>query len=442
MSTPITLTVGGLTLTYNTGHLGTDHGMLFQEQDRQRRRHPYVNHDYYEQHPEEDVVQSEMCFVRTLGSMVPRLELLGHTLNVVEGEYDKQVALDRERYAGDEEDDGRAARPERLTFEQFVTFIRAHAVRDLQDDFDQGYEEAHVEGRGRFANDPAGALLPAGDYDRDKGGYSERSHFGNLIGFLHPYSILRILAENPLNLDLEVVWDYGNFVDAGWAENEDFVANARRRQTYLVATEGTSDTHILKRAFALLRPDIEDFFRFIDVEDRHPFSGTGNLSKFAEGLVKIDVHNRVVFLFDNDAEGVDAFRSLQRFTFPVNMRAMVLPDLEELRGFPARGPGGVANADINGRAAAIECYLDLRLQDRPAPQVTWTNYKESMGIYQGALDFKESYAKAFYATSRLAIDSGAYDTSKLRVVLGAIFTQCAEMAAEVLKAGPAATPVA
>lgn len=167
----------------------------------------------------------------------------------------------------------------------------------------------------------------------------------------------------------------------------------------MIATEGKSDTHILKRALVLLRPDIEDFFRFIDVEDRHPFSGTGNLAKFAKGLVKIDVHDRVVFLFDNDAEGIDTFRSLQRFTFPVNMRAMVLPDLDELRNFPARGPSGIAGADINGHAAAIECYLDLRLKDRPPPQVTWTNYKESLGIYQGSLDFKDSYAKAFYAAT-------------------------------------------
>jgi hypothetical protein len=110
------------------------------------------------------------------------------------------------------------------------------------------------------------------------------------------------------------------------------------------------------------------------VEDRHPFSGTGNLAKFAEGLVKIDVQNQVLFVFDNDAEGRDAYQSLQRFTFPPNMRAMLLPDLDELRSFLARGPDGVSRVDINGRAAAIECYLDLRLKGRKPPQVTWTNY--------------------------------------------------------------------
>lgn len=43
------------------------------------------------------------------------------------------------------------------------------------------------------------------------------------------------------------------------------------------------------------------------------------------------------------------------------MHAMRLPDLDEFRSMPARGPEGVSVCDINGRAAAIECYLDLNL---------------------------------------------------------------------------------
>jgi hypothetical protein len=39
--------------------------------------------------------------------------------------------------------------------------------------------------------------------------YSERSYFGSLIGILHPYSLLRVLAGNAENLAAEVVWQYG-----------------------------------------------------------------------------------------------------------------------------------------------------------------------------------------------------------------------------------------
>ena len=313
--------------------------------------------------------------------MLPRLELLGYTLATVKAEYEMHVAQDTERY---DEDDGMpsATRPERLEFAKFVEFIRRYPVSELDEEFRPDSESE--QWRARLAADPAVALLPQGDQDRDVDGYSERSHFGGLIGFLSPYSVLRILAENPANLTLDVVWDYGNFVHAGWAKNEEFVTGARRAQTFLLATEGTSDTHILKRGLSLLRPDVEDFFRFIDIEERHPFPGTGNLAKFAEGLVKIDVQNRVVFVFDNDAEGADAHRSLQKLSFPVNMQSMLLPDLDQLRDFPARGPSGVVRTDINGRAAAIECYLDLRLAGRPEAQVRWTNFKEP-DIYQGKL---------------------------------------------------------
>ncbi|MBC8982379.1 hypothetical protein IAI52_19215 [Pseudomonas lurida] len=428
MSTPVTLSVSDIDLTHNTGHMGMDHGMLYQESDRRHRRHGSINYDHA--HSPEDLSQMELCFCRKLGSMISRLELLGYTLGSVTSEYEKQIVLERDQLAEYQP----TKRPlERLTFEQFVDFIKANSLGDLKNEYVEGYDAEHAQGRGRFAADPSVPLLPSGVFDHDSGGYSERSHFGSLIGFLSPYSIPRILAENPANLNEDVVWDYGNFVNAGWAKNEDFISSARQTQTYLIATEGTSDTHILKRGLSLLRPDIEDFFRFIDIEERHSFSGTGNLSKFAEGLVKIDVHNRVIFLLDNDAEGIQAYRNLlQRFKFPVNMRVMALPDLDELRDFPAKGPTGVTNADINGCAAAIECYLDLKLKGRPSPQVTWTNYKESLGVYQGALDFKDSYARAFYNTTAEAIESGAYDASKLRILIAALIEQCGGVATEML----------
>lgn len=441
MSTPITLTVGDMTLTYNTTYIGVDHGMLFQKSDRKRRRHSSINYEHYAKHPELDVSQSELCFSRTLRSMVTRLELLGHTLAAVRAEYDRVAAHDLDQRADEaiseaespfDDNSGATNSSKSLGFDEFVTFVRTHAVCNLSDDYEEGYDDRVGKAADGIWSDPAISRLPEGDPSRDRGGYSERSQFGNSLGFLGPYSILRVLAENPSNLDLEVVWDYGNFVNAGWAKNDDFVAGARRTDTYLIATEGTSDTHIIKRAIALLRPDIEDFFRFIDLEDRHPFSGTGNLAKFAEGLVKIDVHNRVIFLFDNDAEGCDARRSLQKYTFPVNMRATVLPDLEELRSFPSRGPDGVTNADINGRAAAIECYLDLRLKNRKPAQVTWTNYKAELDTYHGALDFKESYAKAFYEATVESIASGAYDVGKLRAVLDALVDECIAMAERML----------
>lgn len=252
-----------------------------------------------------------------------------------------------------------------------------------------------------------------------------------MINVLHPYSVLRLLAEQEANLDAKVLWQYGPLVENGWAKASEFVSGARRSQTFLVATEGSSDAYILKHALTLLRPEIEDFFRFIDVSERHPFPGAGNLLKFAEGLAKIDVQNQIIFLFDNDAEGFDTYQRLLKLKLPLppNMRSMLLPELEQFRSFPAQGPEGVNNADINRGAAGIECYLDLTTGQYPPAKVIWTNYKKELDTYQGALEFKESYIEEFMRQTPSAISAGDYDASKLRAALDALVNECSAMAA-------------
>lgn len=260
--------------------------------------------------------------------------------------------------------------------------------------------------------------------------YSERSFFGALVDILHPYSVLRLLAEAKANKEAPVVWQYGPLVQAGWATEREFVPCARRTETFLIATEGSSDVHILKHALVLLRPGIADFFRFIDVSESHPFSGTGNLVKFAEGLAKIDVQNQVVFVFDNDAEGLDAHQRLSTLTLPVNMRGIMLPELEEFRSFPAQGPQGLHNSDINRRAAAIECYLDLDVGGHPPAKVLWTNYKKSLDSYQGALEFKDSYTKEFLRLTDDTLAEGEYDVRKIEAVLDLLVAECTAIAVE------------
>jgi hypothetical protein len=106
------------------------------------------------------------------------------------------------------------------------------------------------------------------------------------------------------------------------------------------------------------------------------------------------------------------------------MRAMLLPELHELRAFPAEGPNGVSNADINRRAAAIECYLDLTVVAGSPATVVWTNFKHELGVYQGSLKHKESYTKAFMQQTAASVSGGSYDVRKLRVVLDALIGEC------------------
>lgn len=431
MGTEITLEVGGLTLDWSKNSSGADYGMLFQEKDRQPLHSDQVDYDYYEEN-NEDLEAMEMSFCRSLREIVPRLELLGFTLDMAEREYEDCSDVWREDWGGriKFEDEEEEETLDVMSFKEFLLFATEHPIHSLDDTFISSSDsESKLQVHGRFGNEAVTKRLPQfSPYDSNA--YSERSYFADLISILHPCSVLRILAENVENLDANVIWQYGPLVENGWANEGEFVSCARRNQTFMVATEGSSDAHILKHALALVRPEIEDFFRFIDVSERHPFPGTGNLVKFAEGLIKIDVQNQVVFLFDNDAEGFDAYQRLLTFNLLSNMRAMMLPDLEQFLAFPARGPEGVINTNINKRAAAIECYLDLEQGDYPSAKVVWTNYKKEHETYQGALEYKESYTKAFLKQTAETVLAGSYDMSKLHVVLDALVNECRSIAKE------------
>lgn len=402
--------------------MGIDYGFLFQEGDLFRRKTDYIDYCYYEEHPEEneELDEAEELFARTLSRILPRLEILGFTLEAARAEYQAVVeeAIELDSYSELEEQKNKY-----LTFEEFCNLASRYPLSDLE----SGYIEYETPNRdilsqGRFAADiDEFKRIPR--TDNSDSYWSEISFLSARVCILSAESMLQVFALNAANGEVEVTWEFGPIVHAGWVQREAFQHGARQKQRILIATEGASDTRIIRRSLNILRPDVADFFNFVDVDERHNFWGTGNLVKFAEGLLRIDVLNKVLFVFDNDAEGVDAFRKLEKLKLPTNMRAMLLPDLEELRGFSTRGPEGVSVSDINGRAAAIECYLDLRLDQYSPPQVTWSNFKKDIDAWHGVLEFKESYSKHFYDQPDDLLRNGGYDVSKILKLIDALILQ-------------------
>lgn len=416
MGTSIELCIGNVSLSSFKNFMGIDYGFLFQESDLFRRKTDAIDYGCYDDHPEEKggLDEAEELFARTLSRILPRLEILGFTLEAARAEYQAVVASDCEL---------EEQKSEYLTFEEFCNLACRHPLSVLK----SGYVEYEIPGQdklsqGRFAADiDIFERIPR--TDNSDFYWSETSFLSARVCILRPESMLQIFSLNGANAEVEVTWEFGPIVHAGWVQREAFQPGARQTQKILIATEGASDARIIRRSLDILRPDVADFFNFVDVDERHHFWGTGNLVKFAEGLLRIDVFNQVLFVFDNDAEGVDAFRKLENLELPANMRAMLLPDLEEFRRFGTRGPEGVSVSDINGRAAAIECYLDLGLDQYPAPQVTWSNFKKDIDAWHGVLDFKESYSKHFYDQPDDLLRNGSYDVSKLSKLLNVLIQQ-------------------
>lgn len=427
MGTIINLCVGPVEIDSCKNDMGHDHGALFQPSDLTRRPADGVDYEWFAEHPEQEVAPYEAAFVRPLHKVLLRLRLLGSSLEGARVEYEAAVARAIEM----DEMIALGTKPTSfMTFDEFCAFCCRHPLGGL-DTSRANYNTARCDtiSQGRFAalsaeidripNEPQDAELF----------WSEASYFTGRVCILSPYSMLQVFGCCPANADVEVMWQFGTLVASGWADRDSFVAGAARHHRLLVATEGSTDARIIQRALELLRPELADFFRFVDVDEPHPFWGTGNLVKFAEGLVRIDVQNDVLFLLDNDAEGVDALRRIQALSMPPNMRAMVLPRHDSLTQFKARGPEGLTVCDINGRAAAIECYLDLNLPGYPPPEIVWTNYKKESGLWHGILAHKESYMRHFLAQGREMIGKGSYDASRLDAVLDALLDQAVVVAA-------------
>ncbi|PCQ48798.1 HEPN/Toprim-associated domain-containing protein [Citrobacter freundii] len=436
MGTVISLDVSGMEIASSKNSLGIDHGGLFQSEDHHVNP---LDEDQIEEAEDYDTPDGILCRTvlrKPLGQVAYRLELLGFTLENIRYEYELMV-----KYEIEYQEDFNLSLPEyakpisnMMSFDEFVNFIKSVNVSELNDDFinlkDEEKERELI--RGRFNNDELLNRIPKND-NLFVNSWSERSFFGTLVNILHPYSVMRVLAENESNKNEFVTWDYGKLVSAGYANIKDIHVGARRRDKFLIATEGSTDSNVIKYALRLLRPDIADFFHFIDMSEGYPFTGSGNLVKFAAGLVKIDIQNLIVFVLDNDCEGIEAYNKIRQLVLPHNINCIHLPDLPDFNEFPAIGPHGVTHENINGRAVAIECYLDLTFSEYDEAQIRWSSYKKESDAYQGALENKDYYTKKFMKLRPGSKDFSKYDFSKLAIVLDKLIKACSKISSEIRK---------
>lgn len=406
MGTSIELLAGPVALAYAKNNMGLDFGWLYQEGDLAECNSDEIDSQGFDREAQETISE---CFSRSLGSIIPRLHAMGQTIEAARAEYDSVVAEALDLRLDEDEP------PQYLTFDEFCDLANLIPLVDLSD----GYSRDETVAKGRFASHAAEIQrLPwIGGNDFY---WSEATYVADTIVILSPESMLQVFALREENLEAPVCWDFGPIVHAGWVEREQFVAGARRQDKVLVVTEGASDAHILRRMVDLLAPEVSDFFWFLDGEERHHFWGTGNMVKFAEGLQRIDIQNRILFVLDNDAEGVFAHGRLEALGLSANLGATILPALDEFKSFPARGPDGEVACDINGRAAAIECYLDLELDGRDPARVIWSNYKKEMDQWHGVLEYKESYSRHFFDQSDEGLLGEGYDTSKIELAIRTI----------------------
>lgn len=387
------LGVGSFELECSNGEYYNNHSKLFIPSD----------YGVIKSEMDEGVLREETGHSRSLGDMKLRLELLGYTINDAQRAYENVFY----HYFDDTSLDGFAFD----TFRKVVSSVNIEDLDPFKDSFHLSFHDYIAEA----------VLTQSGFEDIKDLVTTHDDDFSALFDRLHPYFIMRLLAENPKNQHVKVMWQTHEIVEAGWVSDDDLYTGVDEKDKFLIITEGSSDLVIIKHAISLLRPELADLFTYVDMEDNYPFSGTGNQYKFFQGLASIGMQNKCLCIFDNDAEGVEKYHKAVDIKAPSNLKVMKLPDLAEFSDFVTEGPTGRHNADVNGKAVAIECFLDLSFKERLEPVIRWSSYKGDANVYQGALEKKGYYLKQFKKVKSLDEN---YDFSKLNLLLDRIIEVC------------------
>lgn len=413
MGSMIHLAVGRLEIDWGQNFGFQDHSALFQgEKDIANIPYYYAGNqvgiDFESDTIWEPIVELKEGLTKPLPLVIDRINLLGHTFDQCEKEF-----LFRAQFNDFD--------PDRFTFSQLRDALAKVDVTALSADYGDGGQDF-----GKFFRRELAPRLGLDALAKDD--FETYHRISEAMENMSAYTVLHLLARNPHAASLPVQWSFNDIDTGGYARREDFVRLLDPSARFLIVTEGSSDAKIIQHALNLLRPHVADFFSFVDMEEGYPFSGTGNMFRFVQGLIGIAVQNKILVLFDNDAEGLANHGRCAALSVPTNMRILALPDLPDFTTFRTLGPDGEHTGDINGRAAAIECYLDLGDKAR----VQWTNFNRATASYQGELEGKTRYMRKFLEQRER---KSGYDYTRIEQVLdvligGAVSIAATEVAEE------------
>lgn len=404
MCSMITLAVGQLEIDWTRDwSLLRDHSALFQASDFDQIPCYYLDPDEdTDKYPFDEIRPTIMRYKngysKRFKDVIDRIHLLGYSYSSCRSEFS-----DLARIHGFD--------PTAFRFDDLEYALQKIDVTQVPTDYGDG-----TESFGKFFRHHIAPRISP----RRWAGNTSLWEFSEAMENFDPFNILLLLSGNPTANESSVDWDFSRYGDALEPYRQKVVGGLEPASRFLIVTEGSSDAKTIKRAFDILRPHVADFFDYVDMKEGYPFSGTGNLVNFVRGLISISIRNNVIIIFDNDAEGVASYARCMELNIPDNMKVIRLPDRPEFNSLKTIGPNGTQNADINGQAAAIECYLDL---DQNA-SVRWINFNQHTKSYQGELVNKRKYMRNFF---KQKIKTDGYDYSKISSVLDVICEQCSEI---------------
>ena len=396
MGSEITLGINRIEIDRGMNEFFRNHSRLFYKNE--------IKMEYY--YYADNYKEKKLAFSKKLSKVKLRLELLGYILKNVKNKYINHCNWYKEYYS----------EKYFLNFDQFSEIIKSINLNKTKFRYIHGHK--HYYDFSEYFE----------DYIKDipifKNRINLKDSLREFFERLDPYIILRLIIENPNNLNQKLIWRYSDILEAGYIKENELYEDLIISDKYLIITEGTSDLFIIRKNIKLFYPEIFGFVEFIDMDKNYPFTGSGNLFNFIQGLAKIYSKHKILIIFDNDAEGTEKYEQCKKLNIPQDIKIMKLPNLKEFNNFDTIGPTGFKKSNINGLAVSIECFLDLKYGVDQKPRIRWTNFKKKINKYQGALENKEIYTKLF---KKIKTGNENYNFSKLKILTDYIINKCIEM---------------
>ncbi len=219
---------------------------------------------------------------------------------------------------------------------------------------------------------------------------------GRHLGFLPgiPLLLLRCLLE-VVDRTTVVELDLSEAIHDGELDIREEIASGDPYFTIL--TEGKGDKWMLERSLAILYPHLASYYKFADFEASGLAGGISSNLQVVRTFIALSIRDRLIVLFDNDAVGRAAIRTLSTVTVPENVRLLALPDLNRAQDYPTIGPDGLGKSNVNSQAVSIEFFFGSDILDKDGVQtpVRWNSFQQEIGLYQGELERKAELKAAF-----------------------------------------------
>ena len=347
---------------------------LFTENDRKE------SIEHYEDDPENEY--KKIIYVSNTETIKTRLNIMGFNLTTLEHHFSisKKYKLDNL-----DEDSDKISRIslskflDDFTFEKYLKTLKK--IYDKKIDFFGNGNSLNYEELEKIKNENQYIkyILEEVEYPDHRVDIDYRFY---LRGFLEE-------LDNNTNISVDV----SEIIGGGYYNEADKIAeqSLTKSDKVIIFTEGKYDTDIIKQSMELLYPQYSTYFSFLDIELSNLELGANRVITYLKSFISAGIINKVVVLFDNDAEGIFCKKELLKLKdIPNNFCIKTYPDINIAKNYPTICPTGIEKLDINGSACSIELYLctNVLKEGKYYTPVEWHSFNEKIKKYQGSFSNK------------------------------------------------------